>query len=177
MGNYLTELRVPPPSSEEDERNSPFYYDWTVPKWTPFREPPSGEPQSTQQQKASTAHVASRSNETQTLTTQRQVDSASAPGDKQKSNSGGKEPQPTAPKSPRATKSNQPVAHNSSVGGRDATRGKQAAAGSKSNPVGAAAPLKATGSVKQPTADTREAASQSMKQASNIHKPATTKGN
>lgn len=37
MGNYLLSLRVPPPSPSEDERNHPSYYDWTTPKWTPFR--------------------------------------------------------------------------------------------------------------------------------------------
>lgn len=36
MGNYLTALRVPAP--DEDERNDPLYYDWTVPKWSPFKE-------------------------------------------------------------------------------------------------------------------------------------------
>jgi len=38
MGNYLLSLRAPPPA--EDERQHPLYYDWTVPKWSPFLDPP-----------------------------------------------------------------------------------------------------------------------------------------
>lgn len=41
MGNYLLSLRVPPPTPEEDERNHPLYYDWSIPKYSPFRQPPS----------------------------------------------------------------------------------------------------------------------------------------
>lgn len=37
MGNYLLSLRVPPPPPELDERNHPAYYDWTIPKWQPFK--------------------------------------------------------------------------------------------------------------------------------------------
>lgn len=37
MGNYLLSFRVPPPTPEEDERNDPDYYDWSIPKWTPFK--------------------------------------------------------------------------------------------------------------------------------------------
>lgn len=41
MGNYLASLRVPPPTPAEleEERRQPNYYDWTVPKWQPFRLP------------------------------------------------------------------------------------------------------------------------------------------
>lgn len=37
MGNYLLALRVPAPTPDEDERNHPCYYDWSIPKRTPFR--------------------------------------------------------------------------------------------------------------------------------------------
>lgn len=37
MGNQLRSLRAPPPPSGEDERNHPLYYNWNVPRWTPFR--------------------------------------------------------------------------------------------------------------------------------------------
>lgn len=46
MGNYLASLRVAPPApSEEQECNHPLYYDWTVPKWNPFRETVPNAPQ------------------------------------------------------------------------------------------------------------------------------------
>jgi hypothetical protein len=43
MGNYLLSLRVPPPTPEEDERNHPLYYDWSIPKYSPFRQPASSQ--------------------------------------------------------------------------------------------------------------------------------------
>lgn len=39
MGNYLLSFRVPPPAPEDDERNHPLYYDWSIPKFSLFREP------------------------------------------------------------------------------------------------------------------------------------------
>lgn len=38
MGNFLQSLQAPPLQPDEDERNDPAYYDWSVPKWTPFRQ-------------------------------------------------------------------------------------------------------------------------------------------
>lgn len=37
MGNYLLALRAPAPTPDEDEKNDPCYYDWTIPKWEPFK--------------------------------------------------------------------------------------------------------------------------------------------
>lgn len=39
MGNYLQSLRVPPLNRAEEleERQHPLYYDWSLPKWTPFK--------------------------------------------------------------------------------------------------------------------------------------------
>lgn len=52
MGNYLSLFRAPQPTPDEDERNHPAYYDWTVPKWDPFLDDsPGRQPQAENQSK------------------------------------------------------------------------------------------------------------------------------
>lgn len=41
MGNYLQSLRAPPREPAE-ERNHPLYYDWSLPKWSLYRESQQG---------------------------------------------------------------------------------------------------------------------------------------
>lgn len=39
MGSYLASFRVPPPTPDEDERNHPYYYDWSQPEELFRKEP------------------------------------------------------------------------------------------------------------------------------------------